>query len=118
MERTFIPEQPVGSFQISNLAAAITMAAAWTAAQGTDARIPSINAAQYILVIDAEGGNVRWRADKDTTVAITGATGNRIIQDTGLVYTGNSLSTLQFIQETGFTSKLNVQIFKHAIGGN
>lgn len=115
MERTFIPEIPVGSFQISNLAAAITLAAAWTAAQAGDARIPSMTAGQYVLVIDAEGGNVRWRNDSDTSVAVTGATGNRIIQDTGLVYTANGLSTLQFIQETGFTSKLNVQIYKHKV---
>ncbi len=107
MERTFIPELAVGYFQIADLAAAVNVGTAWAAA------LPAIavGSGQFILLLDAEGGNVRWRNDgTDPTSAI----GGRIIQDTQMVYTANNISTLSLIAET-VGAKMNVSIFKHRV---
>lgn len=116
MERTFVPEIAVGFFQITDLSAAVNLATAWAAAVVADARLPASTAHQYVILIDAEGGNVRWRNDSDTSVAVTGTVGARLIQDTSMVYTANNISTLQFIRESASqTPKLNVQIFRHRV---
>ena len=114
MKRSFIPEIAVGYFQITDLTSAVNLATAWATAQGSDSRLPAITAHQYILLIDAEGANVRWRNDRDNTTPPTATVGARLIQDTQLVYTANDLSTLQFIQEAA-TAKLNIQIFRHRV---
>lgn len=111
MERGFTPELAVGFFQITDLSVAVNFGTAYDAAVVADARIPPRSSIQAIFILDVEGATVRWRNDG---TAPTAAVGNRIIQDTGLVYTANSLDNLQLIQETA-GAKLNVAIFKHRV---
>jgi hypothetical protein len=109
MDRLFVPEIPVGFFQ-ADLADGVvhTLAALWLAA------LPAldINAGQFVLVIDCEGNNARYRADgTDPTAAI----GNRIIKDTGFVYTGTGRSNIKFIAETAANCKLNIGVYQQKV---
>jgi hypothetical protein len=112
MERLFVPEISIGYFQITDLTTAggVGLATAWAAAFPNN----GITAGQYILVIDAEGGNVRWRSDAG---APTVAVGSRLIQDTSMIFTANNPSGLRFLQEVGAAGavKLNVSVFQQKV---
>lgn len=112
MERTFIPEIAVGFFQIDLTDANVHhLDVEWAAARLATPTLPDINARQYLLLLDCEGANTRYRADG----VDPGATvGNRIIQDTQFVFTGASRTTLSFIQETA-GAKLNVGVYAHVV---
>lgn len=111
MERTFLPEISVGHFQMSLIdGAAHDLATAWAAAYPA----LGISSNQYVLLIDVEGNNVRY---KDTGDVPTAALGGRIIKDTQLVYTAAvaSRANLQFIAETAANCKVNITIYKHVV---
>jgi hypothetical protein len=111
MERTFIPEVCVGFFQIADLSVAITLETAWAEAQVANPELPDIDQYQYLLMLDAEVANVRYRADG---TAPTASVGNRIIEDTQLIYTAATRTTLTFIAEEA-GAKLNIGIYRHTV---
>lgn len=126
MDRTFIPEIAVGIIPVDLTGGGVvTLATAWAAAQVagsmplTTATGPGrggINDWQYILLIDCEGNNVRYRADANTDGGLpTANSGNRIIKDTQLIYTAASRDNLKFIAEVAATCKLTIGVYRHVV---
>lgn len=128
MDRTFIPEIAVGLIPVDLTGGGVvTLAAAWTAAQvaGTmplatvvapAAGRGNIDDWQYILLIDCEGNNVRYRNDANSDGGLPTATlGGRILKDTQFIYTGASRSSLKFIAETAALCKLSITVYRHVV---
>lgn len=125
MDRTFIPEIAVGVIPVDlSGGGVVTLAAAWAAAQAANTMPPTtatgtarggIDDWQYILLIDCEGNNARYRCDGLSGGAPTAVLGGRIIKDTQFVYTGASRSNMQFIAEVAANCKLSITVFRHVV---